>query len=75
MDEMDEILAMGAQLDVEDEVVREAPAGSPLPDPEALVHEVGASYPILGYVLEADEEAYEEGTLLDPAILAGLVNV
>jgi hypothetical protein len=34
---------------------------------------VGASYPLLGYLLAPDEE-FDERTALDPIILAGLVH-
>jgi hypothetical protein len=43
-----------------------------LADLDALVLEVGASYPLLAYVINA-EEAYDEPTALDPVILAGLI--
>jgi hypothetical protein len=49
-----------------------APSGYLLADLDALIAEVGASYPLLGYVLQPDE-AYEEATALDPVIFAGLL--
>ena len=74
---MDEILAMGAQLDEEDsDTTRENPATvSQLPPSDALVHEVGSSYSVLGYMASTDEPNDEEETSLDPVILAGLVHV
>jgi hypothetical protein len=41
-------------------------------DLDALVAEVGASYPLLGYVLAPDEPCEEE-TALDPVIYAALL--
>jgi hypothetical protein len=49
-----------------------APSGHPPPDLDALIAEVGASYPLLGYVLQPDEP-YDEDTPLDPVIFAGLL--
>jgi len=37
------------------------------------VLELGASYPLLAYALQTDEE-FDERTALDPIILAGLVH-
>jgi len=50
-----------------------APSGYLLPDLDALVAELGASYPLLGYAVQTDE-VYDEATALDPVIFAGLVN-
>ena len=50
-----------------------APSGYLLPDLADLVVELGASYPLLGYLLHPDEEL-EERTALDPIILAGLLH-
>ena len=50
-----------------------APCGYLLPDLADLVLEVGASYPLLAYAMQPDEE-YDERTALDPVILAGLVH-
>jgi hypothetical protein len=50
-----------------------APSGYLLPDLDALVHELGASYPMLAYLVH-DDEAFEEERALDPVILAGLVH-
>jgi hypothetical protein len=47
-------------------------ARAALADLDALVYEVGASYPLLAYVTNA-EETYEDETALDPIILAALV--
>jgi hypothetical protein len=49
-----------------------APSGYVLPDLDALIAEVGASYPLLGYLLQPDEPLDEE-TALDPVIFAGLL--
>jgi hypothetical protein len=49
-----------------------APGGYLLADLDALLAEVGASYPLLGYVLQPDEP-YDEATALDPVIFAGLL--
>ena len=49
-----------------------APSGYVLPDLDALIAEVGASYPLLGYVVQSDEP-YDEETALDPVIFAGLL--
>jgi hypothetical protein len=49
-----------------------APSGYLLPDLDALIAEVGASYPLLGYVV-APDEPYEEETALDPVIFAALL--
>jgi hypothetical protein len=49
-----------------------APSGYLLPDLDALVAEVGASYPLLGYVVQTDEP-YDEATALDPVIFAALL--
>jgi hypothetical protein len=50
-----------------------APSGYALPDLADLVAELGASYPLLGYVVQEDE-AYEDETALDPVIFAGLLH-
>ena len=50
-----------------------APSGYLLPDLADLVLEFGASYPLLGYLLQP-EEVFEEPAALDPVILAGLVS-
>jgi hypothetical protein len=49
-----------------------APGGYLLPDLADLVLEVGASYPLLAYAVQPDEE-FDEPTALDPVIFAGLV--
>jgi hypothetical protein len=49
-----------------------APSGYVLPDLDALIAEVGASYPLLGYVVQPDEP-YDEDTALDAVIFAGLL--
>jgi hypothetical protein len=49
-----------------------APSGYLLADLADLVLEVGASYPLLAYAIQPDEEL-DERTALDPIILAGLV--
>jgi hypothetical protein len=41
-------------------------------DLEAIVHEVGATYPLLAYVAIADDEP--EDSVLEPLIFAGLVS-
>ncbi|HYY06452.1 MAG TPA: hypothetical protein VE997_07735 [Candidatus Limnocylindria bacterium] len=50
-----------------------APSGYALPDLADLVAELGASYPLLGYAVQEDEE-YDEETALDPVIFAGLLH-
>ena len=50
-----------------------APSGYLLPDLADLVLELGGSYPLLGYLLNPDEEL-DERTALDPIILAGLLH-
>jgi hypothetical protein len=50
-----------------------APSGYLLADLADLVLELGASYPLLAYTLQADEP-FDERTALDPIILAGLVH-
>ena len=50
-----------------------APSGYLLPDLADLVLELGASYPLLAYALQPDEE-FDESTALDPIILAGLLH-
>ena len=50
-----------------------AQSGYLLPDLADLVLELGASYPLLAYALQPDEE-FDERTALDPIILAGLVH-
>jgi hypothetical protein len=50
-----------------------APSGYLLADLADLVLEVGASYPLLAYAIQPDEE-FDERTALDPIILAGLVH-
>jgi hypothetical protein len=49
-----------------------APSGYLLADLDALLAEVGGSYPLLAYVLQPDEP-YDEATALDPVIFAGLL--
>jgi hypothetical protein len=60
------------------------PVPDQLPDPDpapyagipelyAVLDEIGASYPLLGYVADGDEE-FDEGTAFDPAIFGGLVH-
>jgi hypothetical protein len=56
-----------------DQPAPNVPCGYLLPDLEDLVVELGASYPLLGYLLAPDEE-FDERTALDPIILAGLVH-
>jgi hypothetical protein len=56
-----------------DQPAPNAPSGYVLPDLADLVHEVGASYPLLGYAVQAEEE-YEDETALDPVIFAGLLH-
>jgi hypothetical protein len=43
-----------------------------LPDLDALVAEMGAAFPLPGYVVQPDEWSGED-TALDPLIFAGLV--
>jgi len=50
-----------------------APGGYLLADLDDLARELGASYPLLGYLLAPDER-FEEPAALDPVILAGLVS-
>ena len=50
-----------------------APSGYLLPDLADLVVEVGASYPLLAYAIQPDEE-FDERTALDPVIFAGLLH-
>jgi len=54
-------------------LVSDAPSGYLLPDLADLVVEFGASYPLLGYLVSADEES-DEPTALDPVIYAGLLH-
>jgi hypothetical protein len=49
-----------------------APSGYLLDDLDALIAEVGASYPLLGYLLLPDEP-YDEATALEPVIFAALL--
>jgi hypothetical protein len=56
-----------------DQPAPNAPSGYVLPDLADLVHEVGASYPLLGYAVQAEEE-YEDETALDAVIFAGLLH-
>jgi hypothetical protein len=51
---------------------RDAPPVPGIPDLYAVLDEIGASYPLLGYVADNEEE-FEEETALDPAIFGGLV--
>ncbi len=44
-----------------------------LADLDALIEEVGASYPLLAHVVDV-EQGYDDPTALDPVILAGLVS-
>jgi hypothetical protein len=64
------IRAMSATLDPP---APNAPSGYLLPDLADLVHELGASYPLLGYLVSPDEE-FDERTALDPVIFAGLLH-
>jgi hypothetical protein len=50
-----------------------APSGYLLPDLADMVLEFGASYPLLGYLVQPDEE-FDEPTALDPVIFAGLLH-
>ena len=50
-----------------------APSGYLLPDLADLALEFGASYPLLGYFVQTDEE-FDEPTALDPVIFAGLLH-
>ena len=50
-----------------------APSGYQLPDLADLLLEVGASYPLLAYAIQPDEE-FDEHTALDPVIFAGLLH-
>jgi hypothetical protein len=56
-----------------DQPAPNAPSGYVLPDLSDLVHEFGASYPLLGYAVQAEEE-YEDETALDAVIFAGLLH-
>jgi hypothetical protein len=49
-----------------------APSGYLLPDLDAIIAEVGASYPLLGYVVQPGEP-YDDETALDPVIFAALL--
>jgi hypothetical protein len=44
-----------------------------IPELYAVLDEVGASYPLLSYVADRDEE-FDEETAFDPAIFGGLVH-
>jgi hypothetical protein len=50
-----------------------APSGYLLPDLADMVLEFGASYPLLGYFVQTDEE-FDEPTALDPVIFAALLH-
>jgi hypothetical protein len=50
-----------------------APSGYLLADLADMVLELGASYPLLGYFVQTDEE-FDEPTALDPVIFAGLLH-
>jgi hypothetical protein len=50
-----------------------APSGYLLPDLADLVLELGASYPLLAYAVQPDEQ-FDERTALDPVIFAGLLH-
>jgi hypothetical protein len=50
-----------------------APSGYVLPDLADLVLGFGASYPMLGYIVEPDEE-FDARTALDRVIFAGLLH-
>jgi hypothetical protein len=56
-----------------DQPAPNAPSGYLLPDLDDLSLEIGASYPLLAYAVQPDEE-FDERTALDPVILAGLVH-
>jgi hypothetical protein len=47
--------------------------GYVLPDIDAMMAEVGATYPLLGYAAQADEQI-DERDALDAVILAGLIS-
>ena len=49
------------------------PPTAALPDLDALIAEVGASYPLMGYVPQLDDEEFDQETALDAVIFAGLV--
>lgn len=73
---MDEILAIGAQSEDEEVGAEQAGAkGARMPDPEALVKAIGASYPLIGYSTTAGMDVGEDESPLDPLILDGLIHV
>jgi hypothetical protein len=52
---------------------QDAAPGPAIEDLYAVLDEVGASYPLLSYVADSDEQ-FDEETALDPAIFGGLVH-
>jgi hypothetical protein len=64
------ILAMEGRLEAESAIA--TPGGYVLPDLEATLAEIGASYPLLGYPAQVDEEIDEQAAL-DAVIFAGIL--
>jgi hypothetical protein len=64
---------MGAMTATLDRPAPNAPSGYLLPDLAGLVEEIGASFPLLGYLVVPDEE-FDEPAALDPVIFAGLLH-
>lgn len=62
MDEVDEMIAISVQTDDD-------------PALEELAHELAASYPLAAFSGELDRALDDDESVLDPAILAGLVHV
>lgn len=48
------------------------PVGFVLPDIDAMIAEAGATYPLLGYAAQADEQL-DDRDALDAVIFAGLI--
>ena len=50
------------------------PSGYVLPDIDAMMAEVGATYPLMGYAAQADaDEEHGDRDALDAVIFAGLI--
>jgi hypothetical protein len=58
---------------LEDDAAVATPVGYVLPDIDAMMAEVGATYPLMGYSAQADDQIGERESL-DAVIFAGLIS-
>jgi hypothetical protein len=65
-----QLLSTEGRLSEEDAIA--TPGGYVLPDIDAMLAEVGATYPLMGYAAQADEQI-DDRDAFDAVIFAGLI--